>query len=73
MNLGFSLNGHGVIVSDHLCDTCNEPFTVTPAVDETLWGGGCLAETCESYDPARDASRFFGEDPDPGLRRTGGT
>ena len=72
MNLGFSLNEHGVIVSDHQCDSCSDTFTVTPAVDETLWGGNCLDETCESYDPARDASRFFGVNPDPGLKRETG-
>lgn len=69
INLGFSLNPHNVIVSDHICDFCGAPFIVMPAVDETLWGGDCLAETCKSYDSARDASRFFGENPDPGLRR----
>ena len=69
LNLSFSQNRHGVIVSDHICDTCDEPFTVTPAVDETRWGGSCLDVTCKSYDPARDADRFFGENPDPGLHR----
>lgn len=57
--VGFSLNEHGVIVSDHVCNACGEPFTVTPAKGDQEWGGCCLSVDCPSYDPARDADRFF--------------
>ncbi len=57
------LNEHGVLVSDHVCDTCGKPFSVTAAVDHEAWGGNCLDEECPSYDVDRDVDLLFGIEP----------
>ncbi len=48
---------NGGLVSVHRCYACGEEFTVTPPAGDD-WGG-CLAETCPSYDPDRDVDIFF--------------
>ena len=58
MKTGEHKNQHGILVSDHVCDTCGEPFTVTPAVDNKDWEN-CQAKICKSYDPKRDADPLF--------------
>jgi len=51
----FDRNQYGTQISVHKCDNCGKRFTVCPAIapDSEGWDG-CLAETCDSYDPARD-------------------
>jgi hypothetical protein len=61
-------NEHGCYRSVHLCETCGDRFTVTPPAGPNF-GPNCMAETCPSYDPARDASIFFAPD-DPDLIET---
>jgi len=61
MKTGEHHNEHGVLVSEHICDTCNKEFTVTPSVENTGWEN-CMDPDCESYDPKRDADPLF--DPD---------
>lgn len=59
-HLGFDLNQYGTMYSRHVCDTCGEGFTVTPAVP--LEGKGwdnCTAPGCASYDVNRDIDRLF--------------
>lgn len=67
MNL--SVNEHGTLVSLHTCDACEEEFTVCPPVEHAAWGGCCLAEKCESYDPVRDADKMF-DSEDPRIGRS---
>lgn len=62
-----SVNEYGTPVSVHTCPDCGTEFTVCPPTDES-WGG-CLAKTCPSYDPARDADKYFGPDAVPGVQR----
>ncbi len=57
-----SRNEFGTPVDCYCCETCRETFTVCPAhVDRSCddqWTG-CLAITCASYDPTRDADQLF--------------
>lgn len=46
-------NKHGVRVTEHICETCGEPFTVCPGVDD--WPD-CLSDTCASYDASREVN-----------------
>ncbi len=64
-----SLNEFGMPVSNHVCASCGQSFTVCPPASDSF-GDGCLAEGCASYDVARDADLFFATDPD--IRRTPG-
>ena len=60
MYMGIGLNDYGTTVSQHICDTCGGAFTVCPAQDsEGHEYDNCLAETCESYDPARDIDKVW--------------
>lgn len=52
MIVGLSKNEYGTDVSVHVCSDCGNRFTVCPPAGED-WGG-CLAETCASYDINRD-------------------
>ncbi len=61
-----SRNKQGVKVSDHVCETCGDAFTITPSVLPKLKAGadpkryaGCLAPFCPSYDSARDFDLAF--------------
>lgn len=62
----FSVNEFGTPVSVHTCAVCGNPFTICPP-DPTETE--CLDKVCPSYDPARDADKFFGPDPVPGVVR----
>ncbi len=50
----------GMPISVHICGDCNALFTVCPPYNES-WGG-CLAETCASYDENRDIDSLFDND-----------
>ena len=61
MRLRATANEYGTPVVEYGCETCGETFTVCPApepAEDGQWTG-CQAATCASYDPARDADRFF--------------
>ena len=64
-------NAYGVAVVVGRCGSCGARFTVCPPVDFSTWGEHCLAETCPSYDPARDADRLFDESPELIRREPG--
>jgi hypothetical protein len=57
--LRITLNEYGTQVSEHRCDSCGDIFTVCPPVTEEVWGEGCLAEGCPSYDEARDIDKVW--------------
>lgn len=56
-----AVNDYNTPVSVHFCFGCGSEFTVCPPFGDA-WGG-CLAETCSTYDPARDADKLFDEAP----------
>lgn len=58
MKLREETNEHGTPISVHQCSDCGEEFTVCPPAGED-WGG-CMADTCISYDPKRDLDIKFG-------------
>ena len=51
----------GMPISVHICGDCGHLFTVCPPYDES-WGG-CLKETCVSYDYTRDIDKLFDDEP----------
>jgi len=57
-----AVNEYGTAVDAYRCETCGDPFTICPANPDRSrddeWTG-CMATFCASYDPARDADRFF--------------
>lgn len=64
--IGYELNYAGTLISRHKCRWCAKEFTVCPAVpdDQDDQWTGCLSTECESYDPMRDADKFFDESPE---------
>jgi hypothetical protein len=61
MRLRQTTNEYGTSVVEYRCETCGELFTICPAPDpeeDEQWTG-CMAPTCASYDPARDADKLF--------------
>lgn len=63
MKIRNDVNEFSTPVSVHICEFCGVEFTVCPPVpDEKLddWRG-CMALECKSYDPERDADKFFDE------------
>ena len=65
MYLGARKNDYGNPVDAFRCETCGGEFTVCPPLPadrsrDDEWTG-CMAEQCRSYDPARDANKFFDE------------
>lgn len=69
---GGVFNEHGTPISVHVCSACGAIYTVCPRVDdEAAWGTGCLAETCQSYDLARDIDLFFEPAMEAGLIKRG--
>lgn len=61
MRVAETFNEYGTPVTMYLCGSCKTTFTVCPAVEpehDDQWEG-CLAETCASYDPARDGDKLF--------------
>jgi hypothetical protein len=63
MNLGTAYDEEGLFVSLHICDACGTPFSVCPPVDESTFGGNCLAPHCKSYEVVRDQDFLFGKEP----------
>jgi hypothetical protein len=57
--LRITLNSYGTQVSEHRCGSCGGIFTVCLPVTEEVWGEGCLAEGCHSYDEARDIDKVW--------------
>lgn len=58
---GEGVNEYGTPVSLFTCAWCGDDFSICPAADEERrsdWDG-CLAESCESYNPSRDADLYF--------------
>lgn len=69
----YDFNEYGTPVTVGQCDTCGEEFTVCPKADERRMAPGgdwanCLATDCASYDPRRDADKFFDESPEAFIR-----
>ena len=62
MKIGEERNEFNTKTSVHICECCGGRFTVCPSVENEGWEN-CLGPECSSYDPARDADKFFG-DPD---------
>ena len=61
--LADTFNEYGTPVTLFRCDTCEETYTVCPAVadcDLHHWIN-CLAVNCASYDPALDVDQLFDE------------
>jgi hypothetical protein len=58
-----SENECGTAVGVFRCHACGREYTVcpAPAADrrEAWAAGGCLADDCSTYDPARDADVLF--------------
>lgn len=61
MRKGQRLNEYGTPVGVYECETCGTEFTVCPDPKKTEGWENCLAKSCDSYDPSRDADRFFAE------------
>ena len=60
MFLSFGKNEYGTPVSVHRCEACGEVFRVCPAAKPGQAGWeNCLGPDCSSYDPTRDADKFF--------------
>ena len=65
MKIGMGYNEYGTPISIHICDSCHRRFTVCPAIEDGKPGwGNCLSPECASYDPDRDADKFFEEGND---------
>jgi hypothetical protein len=63
MRLRETTNEYGTPVVGYRCETCAMEFTVCPAPEPTeddQWRG-CMVPPCASYDPARDADKWFDE------------
>lgn len=61
MRLRETVNECGTPVVEYRCETCGDTFTVCPAPpseDDDQWTG-CQATICASYEPDRDADKFF--------------
>lgn len=56
----YTLNKYGTKVSVHWCHACGEQFTLCPAYSGSgIDYGGCLSDTCSTYDIDRDAEFLF--------------
>ena len=60
MKTGDELNEYGTPVSAFKCEFCGEKFTVCPKPKNDDDWKGCLSDKCISYDPGRDADKYFG-------------
>lgn len=72
--IGQTLNEYGTLVTLFKCEFCGHEFTVCPPVPpdkEDQWRG-CLGIGCPSYDPSRDADKFFDNGPPDGAVITKG-
>jgi len=71
MKIGMTINEYGTEESKHICDTCGDEFTVCPPEKEGSHAyDNCLAKNCPSYDPGRDADKFFDKDSDEIVFKT---
>lgn len=63
MRLRETTNEYGTPVVEYRCETCSDIFTVCSAPEPEEDGNwtDCLSEKCASYDPARDADKWFDE------------
>jgi len=69
MKIKNSVNEYGTPISIHICETCGQEFTVCPLLPDDAKGWeNCMAETCASYDPKRDADKLFNEQPEKIVR-----
>jgi len=59
MLIEISVNQYGTAVSEHICNTCGRPFTLTPSQAGKEGWDNCLDITCDSYDESRDADLLF--------------
>lgn len=57
IRIGESHNEYGTTVSVHLCFGCGAEFVVCPPAGDR-WGG-CLAESCPTYDSSRDIDKHW--------------
>lgn len=62
------MNEYGTFVGVYECETCGQEFTVCPDPQQEEGWENCLAEDCDSYDPSRDADKYF-EDPDTEIEK----
>jgi hypothetical protein len=66
MYLGKVKNPSGPgLVSKFCCDVCGDEYTICPPVKDEAERAGwqtCMADTCASYDPNRDADILFMSD-----------
>jgi len=54
------VNAYGTVVSKHHCKDCDRDFVICPPIPiGTPNWDSCLAEDCTSYDPNRDADKYF--------------
>lgn len=60
---GYEQNEYGTWMARFVCQTCGDPFTVTPVPATGLSWSNCLAEWCDSYSLERDpvAMQLLGE------------
>lgn len=59
-NCKWWVNEDGTIVSKHHCPVCDRDFSICPPIPiGTPNWDCCLAEDCDSYDPSRDAGKYF--------------
>lgn len=64
MKIGFikeEPNEFGTNTAHFVCVVCKEPYTITPAPsseNRKHWTA-CMSESCDSYDPDRDAEVLF--------------
>jgi hypothetical protein len=65
MKIGEHTNEYGIRVTEHMCETCGEEFTLTPGADD--WPD-CLSDKCDSYDPDRETD-LDALKPPTGLRK----
>ena len=54
-------NEYGTGTSLFECDTCGQPYTLTPAIKPENRGDwqNCMDMSCPSYDPHRDAEILY--------------
>lgn len=65
MYLGEMINEYGTQVGVFHCEACDSDYTVCPTPSPSKrdnWDGGCTADTCSTYDPARDCDVLFMND-----------
>lgn len=61
---GYAKNEDGTRISVHVCGTCEQIFTLCPAVapEDPGWDH-CMDRGCDSYDVDRDVDLMFEIEP----------